>query len=154
MHNGLHKLYPASNIIINTIKSMMMKWWDMHNTWVRCSVPSNLFLQLRGPATAVSIEFSRDLTAARHFKKFFCNMHNKNIYNGNRKIPAARQQFSVRASICYFTAAHPHSLEGTLVRWGMVNKIWSDNLKGRYWKTQVWVGVYKKYGGEKCVDWI
>jgi hypothetical protein len=31
--------------------------------------------------------------------KVFCNMYNKNIYNENLKIPAARQQFSVRRSI-------------------------------------------------------
>jgi hypothetical protein len=28
-------------------------------------------------------------------------MHNKNIYNENWKIPAARQQFSVRGSISF-----------------------------------------------------
>jgi hypothetical protein len=31
--------------------------------------------------------------------KDFCNMHNKNIYNENWKIPGARQQFSVSRSI-------------------------------------------------------
>jgi hypothetical protein len=40
-------------------------------------------------------------------------MHNKNIYNENLKIPAARQQFSVRGSIS--VTARPRSLGGTLV---------------------------------------
>jgi hypothetical protein len=31
--------------------------------------------------------------------KVSCNMLNKNIYNGNEKIPAARQQFVGRVSI-------------------------------------------------------
>jgi hypothetical protein len=39
-------------------------------------------------------------------------MHNKNIYNKNWKIPAARQQFSVRGIISF--TAQPRSLEGTL----------------------------------------
>jgi hypothetical protein len=30
---------------------------------------------------------------------FFCNIHNKNIYNENWTIPAALQQFSVRRNI-------------------------------------------------------
>jgi hypothetical protein len=34
-------------------------------------------------------------------------MHNKNIYNENRKIPAARQQYSVRGSIS--VTAQPHT---------------------------------------------
>jgi hypothetical protein len=40
------------------------------------------FLQLRGPATALSRKILHDLTIARHFKSFF-HMHNKNIYNEN-----------------------------------------------------------------------
>jgi hypothetical protein len=47
----------------------------------------------------------------RHFKSFFCNINNKNIYNENRKIPAARQQFSLRGSISVI--AHPRSLGWT-----------------------------------------
>jgi hypothetical protein len=49
------------------------------------------FLQLRGPATALSRKFLHDLTISRHFKSFFCNMRNK-------KIPAALQKFSVRGN--------------------------------------------------------
>jgi hypothetical protein len=51
-------------------------------------------------------------TAARHFKSVFCNMDNKNIYNENWKIPAARQQFSVRGRISV-TAANSRSLKAT-----------------------------------------
>jgi hypothetical protein len=39
-------------------------------------------------------------------------MHNRNIYNENWKIPAARQQSSVRGSIA--VTARSRSLEGTL----------------------------------------
>jgi hypothetical protein len=42
-----------------------------------------VFSQLRGPATALSRNFLHDLTTARHFKRFFYHMHNKNIYNEN-----------------------------------------------------------------------
>jgi hypothetical protein len=54
---------------------------------------------MRGPATAVSRKFLHDPTTARHFGSFFYNMHNKNTYNENWKIPAARQQLSVRGTI-------------------------------------------------------
>jgi hypothetical protein len=35
------------------------------------NIPSNVPLQLRGPATALSRKFFRDLTTAPHFKSFF-----------------------------------------------------------------------------------
>jgi hypothetical protein len=47
------------------------------------NVPSNFLLQLRGPATALSRKFLHDLTTAGHFEVFFCNVHNRNIYNEN-----------------------------------------------------------------------
>jgi hypothetical protein len=50
--------------------------------------PLKFFLQLRGPAAALSRKFLYDLTIAWHFQQCFQN-----------KIPAARQQFSVRGSI-------------------------------------------------------
>jgi hypothetical protein len=72
-------------------------------------------LQLRGPATALSRKFLRDLTTAQHFT-FFCNMHNKNIYNENRKISAAQHTIlCAREYFSYCAAAHPRSLEGTLL---------------------------------------
>jgi hypothetical protein len=53
--------------------------------------PLIFFLQLQGPATALSRKFLHGLTTVQHFKSF-CNMHNK-------KILAGRQQFSVRGAI-------------------------------------------------------
>jgi hypothetical protein len=58
---------------------------------VQTTFPLIFFLQLRGPATALSRKFLHDLTTARHFDNIFCNMDNKNIYNENRDSPAARQ---------------------------------------------------------------
>jgi hypothetical protein len=40
-------------------------------------------------------------------------MHNRNIYKENWKIPAARQQFSVRGSISI--TARPRSWQGKLI---------------------------------------
>jgi hypothetical protein len=57
-----------------------------------CKVPSNFFLQLRGPPTVLTREFLHNLTTARHFTLLFRNMHNK-------KIPAARQPLSASGSI-------------------------------------------------------
>jgi hypothetical protein len=42
-----------------------------------------IFLHLRGLATALGRKVLHDLTAARHFKGFFCNAHNKDIQNEN-----------------------------------------------------------------------
>jgi hypothetical protein len=68
-----------------------------------------LFLQLRGPAAALSRKFLRGLTTARHFKSFF-NIHNLNIYNEILKIPAAQQRFSMRGSIS--VTARPRTRAG------------------------------------------
>jgi hypothetical protein len=66
--------------------------------WVVATFPLIYFLQLLGPATALSRKFYT--TWRLHSTlKVFCNIHNKNIYNENWKIPAARQLFSVRGSV-------------------------------------------------------
>jgi hypothetical protein len=62
------------------------------------------FLQLRGPATALSRKFLHDLKTARHFKKFF----SKENFSCAATIQCAREHFS------YCAVSHPRSLEGTL----------------------------------------
>jgi hypothetical protein len=66
------------------------------NVYRQTNVPSNYFLQLRGPAAAQSIKFLHDLTTARHFKSFLVictirifTMKNEQIHlRGNNSVCA------------------------------------------------------------------
>jgi hypothetical protein len=64
-------------------------------------------------------------------KKFFCNMHNKNIYNKNLKISTAWQQFTVHGNISI--TAHPRSVEEALLR----PQIRCSDWQQHFFQTQV-----------------
>jgi hypothetical protein len=71
-----------------------------------------IFLQLRRTDSNLCRKSFHDLATARHFKIFFCNMLNKNIYKENLKIPAARRRFILCGNIS--VTARPRSFEETL----------------------------------------
>jgi hypothetical protein len=71
------------------------------------------------------------------FNSFFCNMHN-NIYNENLKIPAPRQQFSVRGSTSVIALSRTRAAErehwGWLREWEREGKeIWNGRYKWKKW---------------------
>jgi hypothetical protein len=77
---------------------------QMDRLWLRLSPgcyrgSPGLILATFHVCTKQKILTRRDDGAA--LQKLLCNMHNKNIYNENWKISAARQQFSVRGSISF-----------------------------------------------------
>ena len=75
---------------------------------VSCKVPSNFFLQLRRPATALRRKFLHDLTTARHFKSASSSVFERTFkLRGNNSVCAG--------AFSYCAAAHPRSLEETLV---------------------------------------
>lgn len=55
----------VSNSVGNLWRAQFLKRWSSTG-----NVPSNFFLQLHGPATALSRNSLHDLTTARHFTSF------------------------------------------------------------------------------------
>jgi hypothetical protein len=83
-------------------------FWDQRSIY--------FVLQLRGPAAALSRKFLHDLTTARHYKKFFfCNMHNKNIYNENWKFQLRGNISGCAGAFQLLRGRAPAQLRGNIV---------------------------------------
>jgi hypothetical protein len=74
-----------------------------------------IYLQQREPAAAPNRKFLHDLTPARHFKQFFVTHTIRKFIMQIEKSGCAVTIQCAREHFTYCAAAHPGSLEGTLV---------------------------------------